>query len=100
MPLASSDSSPQHVCALRFHASVLRISLCAQFDITPLTRVLTSDTPFLIPIVSRCRATLVLDLDETLVHSSFVPMDGAEDHKMSIDMEGSEHTVLSLHPQP
>jgi TFIIF-interacting CTD phosphatase-like protein len=39
------------------------------------------------------RVTLVLDLDETLVHSSFISMHGEEAHQVEIDMGGSQHTV-------
>eukprot|EP00180_Rhodochaete_pulchella_P000180 Plantae.Rhodophyta-Rhodochaete_pulchella.ctg1119.p1 GENE.Plantae.Rhodophyta-Rhodochaete_pulchella.ctg1119~~Plantae.Rhodophyta-Rhodochaete_pulchella.ctg1119.p1 ORF type:complete len:300 (+),score=36.75 Plantae.Rhodophyta-Rhodochaete_pulchella.ctg1119:1547-2446(+) len=38
------------------------------------------------------RATLVLDLDETLVHSTFAPTDEA-DYSIPLDMGGETHTV-------
>lgn len=43
------------------------------------------------------RVVLVLDLDETLVHSSFVSMNGAESHCVDIGMDGTSHTV---NPKP
>jgi carboxy-terminal domain RNA polymerase II polypeptide A small phosphatase len=39
------------------------------------------------------RPCLVLDLDETLVHSSFTPIDGA-DFEIPLDMQGETHTVF------
>eukprot|EP00992_Anisonema_acinus_P015889 TRINITY_DN9936_c0_g1_i2.p1 TRINITY_DN9936_c0_g1~~TRINITY_DN9936_c0_g1_i2.p1 ORF type:complete len:400 (+),score=16.80 TRINITY_DN9936_c0_g1_i2:70-1269(+) len=50
-------------------------------------------TPLLPPKdrLMSARHTLILDLDETLVHSSFKPM--AADHVVSIELDGAQHQV-------
>lgn len=52
------------------------------------------DSPLLpnLPPNAEDRICLVLDLDETLVHSSFTPLEGA-DFEIPLDMQGELHTV-------
>jgi RNA polymerase II subunit A small phosphatase-like protein len=58
------------------------------------TKNYSSPGPLLFPLSSehRGRKTLVLDLDETLVHSSFVAMQGA-DYIVSVEIENVTHKI-------
>ena len=68
-------------------------------DVENNSRALPPSTPFLLPHQSQIgmvgRKTLVLDLDETLVHSTFKPVPNA-DYVFPVDIEGRVSDVYVL----
>lgn len=51
---------------------------------------------YLLPVKTTKKKTLVLDLDETLVHSSFEPFGYPADIVIKIDIEGQKSDVYVL----
>ena len=50
-------------------------------------------TTYLLPKQSSNKKTLVLDLDETLVHSQFQPFDVPSDITLKIELENELHDI-------
>ena len=53
------------------------------------------ERPLLPPMVDSSRVCCVIDLDETLVHSSFRPIDNA-DFQVPVEIDGNLHRVFVL----
>eukprot|EP00761_Pharyngomonas_kirbyi_P003028 gb/GECH01003032.1/.p1 GENE.gb/GECH01003032.1/~~gb/GECH01003032.1/.p1 ORF type:complete len:368 (+),score=85.13 gb/GECH01003032.1/:1-1104(+) len=73
-------------------ASVSRKGTTTTAPSSMMGQSLSSPQEYLLPFCSMSKKTLVLDLDETLVHSSFKPVAGA-DFIIPIYIDGVEHKV-------